>query len=317
MMTTGAAYTLMDELGETYEALTGGTTNDALKLTQGRARRRCSSSSAICATLAAPRRSGDEGAFDAARCSVPREPHGNLGSSGEDLRERPWADDPPLLIAELERRAAHPEEDPDERVTRLIAEGDSVEARAREALGDRPEDLAKFEALLDAARATAPLTEEHNYILDRQSNSHVGRVAWMVGERMKREGLINEVADVWLFHVAEISVALRERRAARSRARRAAEYAAWCRRRYPKTIGAAAAPAGPVASLARVDLNFRAAQGTEGVIKGVPASSGMRRGGATLVRGLGDFAKMTKGDVLVCRSSNVSWIPSSPSPRRS
>ena len=309
MMTTGAAYTLMDELGETYEALTGGTTTDALKLTQARAPSLQKLGHDLHALAKLYRSDPKAAAFESARSAFLAD-HGNLGPSGEDLRERPWADDPPLLIAELERRAAHPEEDPDERVARLIAEGDAVEARAREALRDRPEDLAKFDALLNAARAVGPLTEEHNYMLDRQSNSHVGRVAWMVGERMKREGLISDAADVWLFHVAEISVGLRERRPLHDLTRqRAAEYAAWCRRRYPKTIGAAAAPAGPVASLSRVDLNFRAAQGMEGVIKGVPASSGMRRGRATLVRGRADFARMTKGDVLVCRSSNVSWIP--------
>ncbi|MEK7862141.1 MAG: PEP/pyruvate-binding domain-containing protein, partial [Chloroflexota bacterium] len=36
MLTTGAAYPIMDELAETYERLTGGTTADALKLTQAR-----------------------------------------------------------------------------------------------------------------------------------------------------------------------------------------------------------------------------------------------------------------------------------------
>jgi len=35
----------------------------------------------------------------------------------------------------------------------------------------------------------------------------------------------------------------------------------------------------------------------------------MRRGRATIVRTLADFPKMSRGDVLVCRSSNVSWIP--------
>ena len=61
--------------------------------------------------------------------------------------------------------------------------------------------------------------------------------------------------------------------------------------------------------MSRVDLNYRAQQDAAGVIKGVPASSGLRRGRAKLVRSLADFPKMTKGDVLVCRSSNVSWIP--------
>ena len=309
MMTTGAAYTIMDELAETYEALTGGKPSDALKMTQARAPSLQRLGRDVHALAKLYATDPNSAAFERARAAFIAA-HDNLGSSGEDLRERPWADDPALLMAELERRAEYPEEDPDIRVARLIAEGDAVEARARETLRDRPEDLAKFDALLSAARATGPLTEEHNYMLDRQANSHVGRTAWKVGERMQREGLIDDSADVWLFHVAEISAALRERRALRDLAReRAAEYARWCRMRHPRTLGAATAPAGPVASLSRVDLNFRVAQDTAGLIKGVPASGGRHRGRAKLVRNLAEFSKMTKGDVLVCRSSNVSWIP--------
>ena len=35
----------------------------------------------------------------------------------------------------------------------------------------------------------------------------------------------------------------------------------------------------------------------------------MARGPARLVRNLEEFAKFQNGDVLVCQSSNVSWIP--------
>jgi pyruvate,water dikinase len=45
------------------------------------------------------------------------------------------------------------------------------------------------------------------------------------------------------------------------------------------------------------------------VMKGVAASGGRRRGPAKLVWTTDDFKKMKPGDVLVCRSSNVSWIP--------
>ena len=45
------------------------------------------------------------------------------------------------------------------------------------------------------------------------------------------------------------------------------------------------------------------------MLKGVAASGGVRRGKAKLVWTTDDFKKMTPGDVLVCRSSNVSWIP--------
>ena len=44
-------------------------------------------------------------------------------------------------------------------------------------------------------------------------------------------------------------------------------------------------------------------------LRGAPASAGVARGPARLVRNLEEFAKFQRGDVLVCQSSNVSWIP--------
>jgi pyruvate,water dikinase len=307
MLTTGAAYTIMDELAETYEKLTGGTTADALKLTQARAPSLQKLGRDLHALVHVYAR-GDAEAFERERVTFIAE-HGNLGSA-EDLRERPWADDPALLIAELDRRAGHPEDDPEARVAQLIAEGDTVEARARGQLRSRPEHLARFEEVLAAARATGPLTEEHNYVLDRQVNSHIARLMRAVGARLHREGLIDDAESVFLFHIAEISAALRENRAMMELEReRAIELAAWNRLRHPKVLGAPTSPLPVTASSSRVDLNFRATQDETGVIKGVPASSGVRRGRVKLVRGMAEFTKMTRGDILVCRSSNVSWIP--------
>jgi pyruvate,water dikinase len=308
MLTTGAAYTIMDELAHTYETLVGGTTAEALKITQARAPSLHRLARDMHALVNAYR-SGDSAAFERARDAFVAE-HGNLGSSGEDMRELPWAEDPALLRAELERRAAIAEEDPDVRAARLIAEGEAVVARARAILKDRPADLATFDDVVAAAIATGPLTEEHNYVIDRQVQSNVGRLMRAVGARMAREGLIAEAADVFLFHVAEISASLREARPMLALEReRAAEYAGWRRLRHPPILGSPTPPFPATPSNARVDLIFRTTQDAAGVIKGQPASSGIGRGRARLVRGQRDFEKMKKGDVLVCRSSNVSWIP--------
>ena len=308
MMTTGAAYTVMDELAQTYEALTGGTTAEALKMTQGRAPslQRLGRDLHALARLYA---SDDRDAFEGARTAFLAE-HGNLGSSGEDMRERPWADDPSMLIAELERRAASEEEDADLRTARLVAEGDEVERRARALLSERPDDLVRFDEVLGAARAAGPLTDEHNYVIDRQVNSNVGRLMRAIGMRLARESLIADAESVFLLHIEEIGTALRERVSLLElEAKRQVEFASWHRLRHPRVLGAPTSPYPVTSSNARMDLGFRTEQGTDGVIRGQPASGGVRRGRARLVRGRSDFAKMRKGDVLVCRSSNVSWIP--------
>ena len=308
MLTTGAAYPIMDELAETYERVTGGTTADALKLTQARApslQRLARDFHALLALY----RSGDRAAFEPAADAFVAA-HGNLGSSGEDVADPTWQDDRTLLIAELDRRAAHPEEDPDVRTARLLAESDEVERRAREHLRDRPDDLAAFLEILTAARAVGPLTEEHNYVLDRQIQARTGRLVRAVGARMSREGLLGDAADIWHFEPDEVSASLRRERDIRGlTAARAAEFASWLRMRHPKTLGSPTPPPAPIGSAQRVDLWHRTAQDEPGVIKGQPASTGRVRGRARLVRSGADFGKMTRGDVLVCRSSNVSWIP--------
>ena len=307
MMTVHAAFAGGDELSSLYETLTGGSPLDALKLTQGRAHTLHQLERDL-EKLAAIRASGDTTAFDTALRAFVATPHGNLGNAGEDARKPTWRDDPSLLVAELDRRIAAKSETAETRHARLVADGDAVEARTRELLRDRPEDLARFEEVLAHARAVAPLTEEHNYHLDRQIQGHMRRLFLAVGARMVTDAQLEATEDVYYFHMPEVLQALRDGRPMQDQARaRASEYASWRRLRHPRTIGAAA---GPISALStRTDLNYRTKQDEAGVIKGIAASAGLGRGRACLVRGAHEFEKLKPGDVLVCRSSNVSWIP--------
>ncbi len=329
MLTVGPAYVLMDELAETHERLTGGNAVDAFKMTQGlaeslqRLERDIHHLTTLARTTPAVAEGLSAGAITtleelrAARGGTPLadaigpflETYGNLGHAGEDMRALPWADDPPLLLAELGRRLATPAQDPDARHARLVREGEAIAQRVRETLRDRPADRAAFEEILEVARAAGPLTEEHNYWLDRQMQSNVGRMFRVIGRRLAEAGRIERAEDVFHFELAEIIAALRGGRDLRAlEGERTAEFARWSRMRAPITIGAPAPPLGAAGST-RADLIHRSHQDEDGVLKGVPASSGVRRGAAKLVWTTDDFKKMKPGDVLVCRSSNVSWIP--------
>lgn len=306
MLAVHAAFAMGDELAETYEKLTGGTSLDALRLTQARAPA-VQQLERDLDRLATLKRTGDD-SFSAELAAFLASPHGNLGNAGEDLRSTVWRDEPALLLAELDRRIDAAVESPAVRHARLIADGEAVEARARAVLRDRPADLARFEEVLTTARAVAPLTEEHNYQLDRQIQATMRRFIRAVAARMTTDGQLAGVDDVWLFHASEVAAALRDGRDLRPMTgTRQAEFAGWQRLRHPRTLGAPAAPLAAISS--RADLIHRVTQDEAGVIKGVPASSGHRRARACLVRGAADFKKLRPGDVLVCRSSNVSWIP--------
>src|SRR4029078_2503777 len=96
----------------------------------------------------------------------------------------------------------------------------------------RPEDLSRFEEVLAHARAVAPLTEEHNYHLDRQIQALMRRLFLAGGARMTADGQLASGGDVYHLHMPEILDALRDGRAMQDLARaRAMEYASWRRLR--------------------------------------------------------------------------------------
>ncbi len=328
MLVTAASYTVMDELTETYQTLVGGTQADALALTQGLAATlqrlerdlhnlaaAAGRSPAVAEAIGRGAshddvRSLDEAfanAFDAFLGM-----HGEAGASGDHFGSVAWRDDPTLLLDAIGRRLTSPVEDPDERRGRLRRRANEVAAHSRTTLKDRPEDLARFEEVLATACATGPLTEEHNYWLDRRNHASMGRAARTFGARLVRDGALRDREQIFLLYLGEVRDALRAPRdLADLIAEREAEQARWRRLESPETIGqqdtsqGAGAKGGPL-----WHLLYRADQyDPSKALRGAPASAGVARGPARLVRNLEEFAKFQRGDVLVCQSSNVSWIP--------
>ena len=328
MLVTAAAYPVMEELGETYQTLVGGTQADALALTQGlaltlqrlesdlhslteAARRSPAVAEAIRAGLTFDEVRSRDVAF-AQAIDAFLDTHGEAGASGDHFGSIAWRDDPTLLIGAVARRLATPVEDPDVRRARLRRRADEISRDARMTLADRPKDLERFEEVLATACATGPLTEEHNYWLDRRNHANMGKAARTFGARLVRDGALRDPEEIFLLYLGEVRSALGEPRDLSALiAEREAEQAQWRRLEPPETIGQpdASQAAGANAGAMR-HLLFRADQDDPSrALRGAPASAGLARGPARLVRNLEEFAKFRRGDVLVCQSSNVSWIP--------
>jgi phosphohistidine swiveling domain-containing protein len=329
MKVTGPAYSVLDELGEVYAALTGRAASEAQALVQGRAdtlqamergihdivaaiRARSAVAAAIergegrSLDAIAPVSGGD--AVVAAIQAFLAE-YGDAGQLALDLRTPSWSDDPGLLIADIARRMRGTHEDPELRRARLLGASAEIEDRVRAQLRDRPEDLAGFDEVVATARAAGPLTEEHNFWIDRKVGAYVRRAVLRFGARLVANGTIATADDIFYLWVAETRDALRDPRDLRAlvverrRELRSAE-----RLRAPKTIGKAPpATAGPPLSAA--NLQFKMTQTRTDILTGVPASAGVGRGPVRLVRDPSRFDRFERGDVLVCTSSNVSWIP--------
>jgi len=330
MVVTGGAYPVMQELYDLYERLTERPGIEALTLTQGRAvtlqQLQRDTFALVQTARALPAvanaiRSGVEALdvlvdlpggdrFGAAVGSFLAR-HGNVGQSDLSLMTPPWADDPPLLIREIRRALDAPATDPDVRLAALLAESEATLARAREILRDRPADLELFDELVTVARSVGPLTEEHNYWIDRFDQAEMRRAALAFGHRLVADRSVERAEDIGHFYVHEVADALRAPRDMRSFVReREVRHARNARRRAPERIGSMEAPptlASP--SALRLGLGYKATQDQADVLKGIGASAGTARGPARLVRVHADLDKVRAGDVLVCRSSNVSFVP--------
>jgi phosphohistidine swiveling domain-containing protein len=231
--------------------------------------------------------------------------HGHLGQPFDDLAFPSWQEEVGLLLREVQKRLLHPQDDPESRRLRQAAEADEGAARVRQRLAGDPARLHEFDQTLSHARNVGPLTESHNYWLDRMLHAHVHRFARRTGRRLADAGVIAEYRDIFYLTAAETSAAVRtpvdlsvlveDRKAAQQR---------WAKVRPPKWLGTAPS--------AQEGGRFDAPPAIESdgaLLRGIGASPGIRRGPARVVRSSDDFGHVQPGDVLVCPSANPSWVP--------
>jgi len=232
--------------------------------------------------------------------------HGHLGQNHDDLRLASWAEAPRLLLGRIAPRFRSPAPRARERQEALARRADELADNVRAALADKPEELATFESTLAYARDIGWLTEGHNYWIDRLSQARLRSLALRAGARLTRDGVFDEPDDVFFLHREETAEALRDGRSRRElvEARRA-EHAANEARTAPFWVGKV--PEEPPQG----DLfdGARHVSHEPDVLKGTGASAGVVRGRAKVTLSQEDFGRIEPGDIIVCPSSNPSWVP--------
>jgi len=233
--------------------------------------------------------------------------HGHLGQANEDFLGPSWIEDPASFLVEFGKRLGRPAVRASRRRERLRAEADALADAFRARLAaDRPDDLARFEHLLLRAREIGPLTEGHNYWIDRMAQSRLRQFTVRIGSRLVREGSIEAPDDVFYLDRADVRVALMAPRDLRALVVEQKSIHERQRAfRPPRTIGAAptGAPVGDRFDGARIvsdDANL---------LRGTGGSAGIVRGPARVVQGAAEFDRIQPGDIVVCPSSNPSWVP--------
>ena len=235
--------------------------------------------------------------------------HGHLGQSFDDLGQASWIEAPDLLMTELAKRLEHPPAvDAETRREMLSDRADLLAERVRDALAGDPDGLDRFETMLGYGRQIGPLTEVHNYWIDRRAQSSLRRFVMRVGRRLAEMGAIDDAADCLYLHRAEIPDVLRGGQAQQALvAERRARLAGWARIRPPRQLGKPSTVSGE-ANADRFDgPRYISTDADE--IRGTGASAGIVRGRARVTLGQADFGAVQPGDIIVCPSSNPSWVP--------
>ena len=233
------------------------------------------------------------------------EAHGHLGQAFDDLVETSWADEPSIVLGQVGHQLASPPEGAESRRARLRSEADDLAGTVRERLADAPEKSAEFERLLSYARAIGPLTEGHNYWIDRLAQARIRTLAIRVGRRLVASGGIDAPEDILFLHRDEVRAQIEQPTDLRPiLSARRAEHERHRKLIAPRIIG--------------VDPGTRAADRFDGerftsddprTLRGTGASAGIVRGTARVTLTPADFARLRPGDIIVCASSNPSWVP--------
>lgn len=234
------------------------------------------------------------------------ERHGHLGQNHDDLAQASWAEAPRLLLNRILANLRQPPPSSRERAAALARRAEDLADAARAALADRPDELARFETTLGHAREIGYLTEGHNYWIDRMSQARLRSLATRTGRRLVRDGVLGQPDDVFYLNRDEVADALRDRadRTDLIELRRA-EHTRNERLSPPYYVGKI--PDKPPTGDRFDGPRIPSEEGD--VLRGTGASAGIVRGLARVVLSQDDFGRIEHGDVIVCPSSNPSWVP--------
>jgi len=321
-----APYQVADDLADLYESVVSDASpGEALRLIQGQAHELQEVDGAIDAIAelvesdarlralfdgGAPSTDELAGVPEAAELVAALEgflgEHGHLGGSFDDLSFPTWAEDPSMVLDDIARRVSAGGVRSEARRQALLADADALADGVRARLADRPDELARFEEVLAHARAVGPLTEVHNYWIDRLVQALVRAFALRVGARLGAADVIDDPEDVLYLRRKEVERLLREPADRRSTvAERRVEHERQKTLIAPYYVGK---PPEKSEGSDRFD-GARFEPEADGTLRGTGASTGIVVGTARVVLGTSDFGKVRPGDVIVAPSSNPSWIP--------
>ena len=231
--------------------------------------------------------------------------HGHLGHLDTQMLQPAWEDEPSLVIGEVRRFLTSETPDPEIEQKRLAEEAMALAKRRLAQLRGRQEDLARLEEALLVARQAGPLSEEHNYWLDRMLITRERQFVLRVADRLVKMSVISQPKDIFFLYIDEVAELILRPQDARAKiTARQKTLAEWKRLRAPPHLGKRHQPedAGLSARQAGVEDH------EVNVLRGESASLGVARGHARIVLKKEDFQRVKSGDIMVCHETNPTWV---------
>jgi pyruvate,water dikinase len=246
---------------------------------------RSSDANTIAGLRSEPRAAEFVAAFDALIAD-----HGRR-SQGWMLTERTWREQPgaalalvraqlngePVSPAQWRERTSRRRKDAAERVLSVLP----------------PDKHAEFHGILEELEGYVPVRENRAYWQLVIAGAMRGLLL-RVGERLKREGRVDAAEDVLFLTPDDIASPSPDLRPRVARARAAHEH--WRTFNPPDSIGTPATPKDAPAAVERE-------------LRGTPASRGVATGTVRLIERPDDGARLSQGDILVCRMTTPAWTP--------
>ena len=202
---------------------------------------------------------------------------------------------------------------------RLAAERELLEAKLLSQLSDDKRDY--FQTIMGLAQKSGNFSEEHNQYFDLYGHAMVRRVCLGVGKHFVKNGVFDEVEDVFYLNPDEVRRACLTADMHDYRkliARRRAEYAEWCETDNPPILGNMSMDEAMGVLIRSNDpIMLKVVVGSFPVPKpelkadlyGVSGSPGVCEGVARLVMNERDLNDLQEGEILVAPATYPSWTP--------
>ena len=228
----------------------------------------------------------------------------------------------PSLVLELIRGQLVRGYDPVSTKDELARKRAETEVRARDALKGRPEDLARFDRVLERARYAYPVREDSEYYCVSAPLAILRYALLEIGDRLADEGLVDQRNDVFFLGINEVRQAFSDGGDFRTLIKKRQGERAWAEvNPGPASYGPEPPPTPSLNFLpaeARLameammwyfDPDEEALNTTQSgqTMTGTAVSPGKYTGPVRVIMHEGEFDKLQPGDVLVCPTTSPVW----------